>query len=118
MGPVQEYVTVNSDQATLFIKLENQYGISLSLYLGCLGMPGLTAYAALYDIEKQKKGETVFVSAASGAVGQIIGQLAKREGLTVYGSVGSDEKLNLLTHVFGFDGGFNYRKGDVRQHLE
>ena len=57
------------------------------------GMPGFTAYVGLYEILKPKKGETIFVSAASGAVGQIVGQLAKAEGLYVVGSAGSQEKV-------------------------
>jgi NADPH-dependent curcumin reductase CurA len=72
-------------------------------------MPGLTAYSSLYEIGKPKKGETIFVSAASGAVGQIVGQLAKHEGLRVIGSVGSDDKLEFITKELGFDGGFNYK---------
>jgi NADPH-dependent curcumin reductase CurA len=72
-------------------------------------MPGLTAYSSLYEIGKPQKGETIFVSAASGAVGQIVGQLAKHEGLTVIGSVGSDKKLEFITKDLGFDAGFNYK---------
>jgi NADPH-dependent curcumin reductase CurA len=56
-------------------------------------MPGLTAYAGLYHVAKTKKGDYVFVSAASGAVGQIVGQLAKLTGCYVVGSAGSDEKV-------------------------
>ena len=59
-------------------------------------MPGLTAYASLYEIGKPKKGETIFVSSAAGAVGQIVGQITKHEGLKVTGSVGSDDRLNLI----------------------
>ena len=73
-------------------------------------MPGLTAYSSFYDIGKPKKGETIFISAAAGAVGQVVGQLAKHEGLTVIGSVGSDDKLNFITKELQFDGAFNYKK--------
>lgn len=73
-------------------------------------MPGLTAYTSLYEIGKPKKGETIFISAASGAVGQVVDQLAKREGLTVVGSVGSDEKLDFIVEELGFDSGFNYKE--------
>ncbi|PBP20308.1 NADP-dependent leukotriene B4 12-hydroxydehydrogenase [Diplocarpon rosae] len=62
------------------------------------------------DIGKPKKGETIFVSAASGAVGQLVGQLAKHEGLRVIGSVGSDEKLDFIVNELKFDGAFNYKK--------
>lgn len=73
-------------------------------------MPGLTAFSAFYEIGKPKIGETIFVSAASGAVGALVGQLAKHEGLKVIGSVGSDEKLDFILHELNFDGGFNYKK--------
>ncbi|KAK1846292.1 zinc-binding dehydrogenase [Colletotrichum chrysophilum] len=117
MGPIQEYVTVSGSGATHFTRLPKLYDISPSLYLGALGMPGLTAYSALYSIGQPKTGEVIFISAASGAVGQIVAQLAKREGLTVIGSVGSDEKLRLLTNVFGFDGGFNYNNTAIADIL-
>jgi NADPH-dependent curcumin reductase CurA len=92
-------------------KLENPLGIEdIRVFLGALGMPGLTAYSSLYEIGKPKKGETIFVSAASGAVGALVGQLAKHEGLRVVGSVGSDEKLDFITKELGFDAGFNYKK--------
>ncbi len=91
-------------------KLENPYNLDLKHFIGALGMPGLTAYSSLYDIGKPKKGETIFISAASGAVGQIVGQLAKHEGLTVIGSVGSDDKLDFILKELNFDAGFNYKK--------
>jgi len=90
--------------------LKNPLGLDPKLFLGALGMSGLTAYSSLYEIGKPKKGEVIFVSAASGAVGQIVGQLAKREGLKVIGSVGSDEKLKFIQEELGFDAGFNYKK--------
>lgn len=60
----------------------------------CAGMPGFTAYIGLYEVLKAKKGDTIFVSAASGAVGQLVGQLAKHLGLHVVGSAGSQEKVS------------------------
>lgn len=65
--------------------------------------------SSLYKIGEPKKGETIFVSAASGAVGAVVGQLAKREGLKVIGSVGSDEKVEYIKSL-GFDEAFNYKK--------
>lgn len=91
-------------------KLENPYNLDPRLFIGALGMPGLTAYSSFYAIGQPKKGETIFISAASGAVGQIVGQLAKHEGLTVIGSVGSDEKLDYIKKELKFDDGFNYKK--------
>ena len=85
--------------------------------IGALGMPGLTAYSSLYDIGKPKKGETIFISSAAGAVGQIVGQIAKHEGLKVIGSVGSDDKLNRILNDLHFDGGFNYKKEKASEAL-
>ncbi|KAJ5925963.1 hypothetical protein N7454_007473 [Penicillium verhagenii] len=108
--PLQEFVALDSPNMVRIKKIENPLGLEdIRVFLGPLGMPGLTAYSSLYDIGKPKKGETIFVSAASGAVGQLVGQLAKHEGLRVIGSVGSDEKLNYIINELGFDGGFNYK---------
>jgi NADPH-dependent curcumin reductase CurA len=83
-------------------------------YLGALGMPGLTAYAGLLKIGALKDGERVFVSAASGAVGQIVCQIAKIKGCRVVGSAGSDEKCRFLTDELGIDTAINYRTaGDL-----
>ena len=107
---IQQYVALNGDEIGTIGHLENPLGIEdIRVFLGPLGMPGLTAYSSLYEIGKPKKGETLFVSAASGAVGQLVGQIAKHEGLKVIGSVGSDEKLNYITKELGFDSGFNYK---------
>ncbi|CAH8390132.1 unnamed protein product [Eruca vesicaria subsp. sativa] len=84
--------------------------VPLSYYTGLLGMPGMTAYAGFYEICSPKKGETVFVSAASGAVGQLVGQFAKLMGCYVIGSAGSKEKVDLLKTKFGFDDAFNYKE--------
>jgi NADPH-dependent curcumin reductase CurA len=111
--PFQEYIALTDTEldAGGIQRLENPLGIEdIRVFLGALGMPGLTAYSSLYEIGKPKKGETIFVSAASGAVGQLVGQLAKHEGLKVIGSVGSDDKLEFITKELGFDGGFNYKK--------
>lgn len=108
----EEYssLTEESIQGLRIRKLVNPYNLDPKIYLGALGMPGLTAYSSLYAIGQPVRGETIFISAASGAVGQVVGQLAKREGLKVIGSVGSDEKLKFITEELDFDGGFNYKK--------
>ncbi|KIM93471.1 hypothetical protein OIDMADRAFT_46258 [Oidiodendron maius Zn] len=108
--PTEEYSSVPKQFAESLRKIENPYNLDPKYFLGPLGMPGLTAYASLYEIGKPVNGETIFISAASGAVGQIVGQLAKREGLRVIGSVGSDEKLEYIVREMNFDGGFNYKK--------
>jgi len=100
-------LSYNAGQGTR--KINKADGLDPKYYIGALGMPGITAYSSLYEIGKPKKGETIFVSAASGAVGQLVGQLAKREGLRVIGSVGSQEKLDYIIKELNFDGGFNYK---------
>ena len=80
-----------------------------SYYLGVLGMPGLTAYFGFMHIGKPKNGETVVVSGAAGAVGIIVGQIAKLQGCRVVGIAGSDEKIKLLKEEFGFDEVINYK---------
>ena len=81
----------------------------LSTYLGILGMTGLTAYLGLTEIGKPKAGETVVVSGAAGAVGSVVGQIAKILGCHVVGIAGSDEKVEILKSDFGFDAGINYK---------
>lgn len=78
-------------------------------YLGTLGMPGLTAYVGLLDIGRPKAGETVFVSAAAGAVGTVVCQIAKLHGCRVVGSAGSAAKVAWLQEVAGVDVAFNYK---------
>lgn len=112
MMPIEEYTVMAGAHLKAYglKKLENPHNLPVEDFVGALGMPGLTAYSSFYAIGKPKKGETIFISAASGAVGQIVGQLAKHEGLTVIGSVGSDEKLDYITKELKFDAGFNYKK--------
>ena len=81
----------------------------ISTSLGVLGMPGLTAYFGLLDVAEPVAGETVVVSAASGAVGSVVGQIAKIKGCRAIGCAGSDEKVHFLLDEFGFDGAFNYK---------
>ena len=94
----------------------------LSCYLGVLGMPGLTAYGGLLVTGELKDGETVFVSAASGAVGSVVGQIAKVKGCTVIGSAGSDEKVAELINEFGYGWPYSsldvYRNGEFDQSVE
>src|SRR3989440_9648558 len=78
-------------------------------YLGPLGTPGLTGYAGITQVAKPKKGETVVVSATTGAVGMVAAQVAKRLGLTVVGMASSDEKVRYLVDELGLDAAFNYR---------
>jgi len=82
---------------------------SLSSYLGILGATGLTAYMGLKEIGLPKPGETVIVSGAAGAVGNVVGQIAKIMGCRVIGLAGSDEKIELLKSKFQYDEGINYK---------
>lgn len=87
-----------------------QDDIPLSYHIGLLGMPGFTAYAGFYEVCSPKVGDRMFVSAASGAVGQIAGQLAKLYGCYVVGSAGTKEKVDILKTKLGFDDAFNYKE--------
>ncbi|KAF9163415.1 hypothetical protein DFQ26_002544 [Actinomortierella ambigua] len=91
--------------------------IPLRYWVGALGMPSKTAYYSLKIIGQPKKGETIYISAASGAVGQIVGQLARLQGLRVIGSAGSDEKVDFLLNELKFDAAFNYKKGNILENL-
>ncbi|MET8122039.1 NADP-dependent oxidoreductase [Micromonospora sp. NPDC005291] len=89
----------------------------VSAYLSVLGMPGLTAYAGLLEVAAMKPGETVFVSAAAGSVGSLVGQIAKLKGAgRVVGSAGSPAKVERL-RALGFDAAFDYHDGPVRESL-
>jgi hypothetical protein len=90
--------------------------VPASAYLGVLGMPGLTAWVGVYDIAEVRPGETLFVSAAAGAVGSVVGQLAKLSGLRVVGSAGTPEKVAWLREI-GFDAAFDYHDGNVTDLL-
>ena len=81
----------------------------LDYYLGILGMPGLTAYFGLLEIGKLKKGETIVISGAAGAVGIVVGQLARIAGCHVVGIAGSDDKVNYLLNELHFDSAINYK---------
>ncbi|CAL0305978.1 unnamed protein product [Lupinus luteus] len=96
--------------ATLILFKIDHTDVPLSYYTGILGMPGMTAYAGFFELGSPKKGENVFVSAASGAVGQLVGQFAKLHGCYVVGSAGSKEKVDLLKNKLGFDEAFNYKE--------
>jgi NADPH-dependent curcumin reductase CurA len=103
--------------ARRFQRVDPAAAPSVSAYLGVLGMPGLTAYAGVLDVAAMRPGETVFVSAAAGAVGSVAGQVARLRGAgRVVGSAGSPAKVAYLSEL-GFDAGFDYHDGDVREQL-
>jgi len=110
----REYAAVNAKQA---VKVDADVA-PLSTYLGVLGMPGMTAYAGLLEVAEFKEGDVVFVSGAAGAVGSIVGQIAKLRGASkVIGSAGTPAKVKHLVENLGFDTAFNYKDGPVAESL-
>jgi NADPH-dependent curcumin reductase CurA len=97
-------------------KLED-LGLPLSAYLGVLGMPGVTAYVGLLDIGQPKAGETVVVSAASGAVGGVVGQIAKIQGCRAVGIAGGAEKCRVAVEELGYDACIDYKAGRLDEEL-
>lgn len=112
--PIEEYSVLEAGQIVGAEKLRGRsdpaFAFDPALLIGGLDWTGLTAYSSLLDIGEPKAGETLFISAAAGAVGSLVGQIAKIKGLKVFGSAGSDEKVDYLTRELGFDGAFNYKK--------
>ncbi|HEY8373091.1 MAG TPA: NADP-dependent oxidoreductase [Pseudonocardiaceae bacterium] len=110
----REYATLDAAHASRV----DPDAAPLGAYLGVLGMPGLTAYTGLVEIAQQREGDVVFVSGAAGAVGQVVGQLARLRGASrVIGSAGSAEKVRYLLEELGFDAAFNYKDAPVREQL-
>ena len=99
------------------LELVDERAAPLTAYLGVLGMPGLTAWVGLYDIAEVRPGETVWVSAASGAVGSLVGQLARLSGCRVIGTAGGPEKAKALVDDLGFHAGIDYRAGNLEGAL-
>jgi NADPH-dependent curcumin reductase CurA len=93
------------------------HGISPSALLGALGMPGMTAWVGVTEIAPVREGETVFISAAAGAVGSVAGQIAKARGCRVVGSAGGPAKAEYVRDVLGFDACFDYRAIEPREAL-
>ena len=102
MGGWQEYSVVDANQRGILTKVDTRH-IPLSAYLGSVGMPGVTAWYGLMKIIAPKAGETILVSAASGAVGSVVGQLAKVHGCRVVGIAGGPDKCRYVTEELGFD---------------
>ena len=92
--------------------------VPLSAYLGVLGMPGVTAWVVLLDICQPKAGETVVVSAASGAVGSVVGQIAKLKGCRAVGIAGGRQKCDYVVKELGFDACVDYKAGELNEALK
>lgn len=112
----QTYIKAKDTDLAL-IKVPNE-SLPLSLYLGTLGMPGRTAYFGLNRVAKPKKGETLVVSAASGAVGSVVGQLGKIYGCKVVGIAGGPEKCFYVKNVLNFDDCIDYKAGNLEDDLK
>ena len=108
MGGWQTYSVVDGDAPGMLRKVSTEH-IPLSAYLGPVGMPGVTAWVGLTQICEPKEGETVVVSAASGAVGTAVGQLAKARGCRVVGIAGGPDKCNFVVNEAGFDACVDYK---------
>lgn len=109
MGGWQEYQLVDAGQRGVLQKVDTTH-IPLSAYLGAVGMPGVTAWYGLTQIIKPKAGETVVVSAASGAVGGAVGQLARERGARAVGIAGGPDKCRYVVEELGFDACIDYKE--------
>ena len=107
-GGWQQYAVVEVGQRSGLAKVDTTY-VPLSAYLGAVGMPGVTAWYGLTKIIAPKAGETVVVSAASGAVGSVVGQLAKQRGCRAVGLAGGPEKCGFVVDKLGFDACIDYK---------
>lgn len=112
----QTYIVANDTDPSL-TKIPSS-SIPLSVYLGTLGMPGRTAYFGLNRVGKPKSGETLVVSAASGAVGSVVGQLAKKYGCKVIGIAGGEEKCAYVKNVLNFDECIDYKNSNLNESLK
>lgn len=111
---VQEYAISDGQGVT---KVDPSL-VPLPMYIGTLGMPGMTAYFGLMDVGQPKEGDTVVVSGAAGAVGSVVGQVAKIKGCRVIGIAGGPEKCDTLLTEFGFDAAIDYKSENVYAALK
>jgi NADPH-dependent curcumin reductase CurA len=113
-GGVQQYYTTNGENC---YKVDDAI-VPMPKYLGALGMPGMTAYFGILQVGKIKEGDIVLVSGAAGAVGSLVGQIAKLKGCTVIGIAGGKEKCDYLVNDLGFDEAIDYKSEDLIEVLE
>jgi len=114
VGGVQQYVATNGKG---FFNVDTSV-LPMTKYLAALGMPGMTAYFGILEVGKIKEGDVVFVSGAAGAVGSIVGQIAKIKGCTVVGTAGGKEKCDYVVNELGFDACFNYKEENIYTALK
>ena len=113
-GGVQEYEITTGENC---YKVDDSI-VPMPKYLGALGMPGMTAYFGILEVGKIKKGDVVLVSGAAGAVGSLVGQIAKLKGCTVIGIAGGENKCNYLVNELGFDAAIDYKSEDLYEALD
>ncbi|WP_439129458.1 NADP-dependent oxidoreductase [Polaribacter sp.] len=113
-GGVQQYSVSNGDG---WFKVDEKLA-SMPMYLGALGMPGMTAYFGILEVGNIKEGDIVLVSGAAGAVGAIVGQIAKIKGCTVIGIAGGQEKCNYIKNELGFDEAIDYKSENIYSALK
>lgn len=115
-GGVQQYIQTNGE---MHFKVDTSM-VPMTKYLGALGMPGMTAYFGILEVGKIKEGDTVLVSGAAGAVGSVVGQIAKIKGCRVVGIAGGPEKCAYVVDELGFDGCIDYKNepvyAGIKQH--
>ncbi|MEP7083630.1 MAG: NADP-dependent oxidoreductase, partial [Betaproteobacteria bacterium] len=107
---VQQYAIAPAKQ---LVKVDSRFA-PLPVFLGTLGMPGLTAYFGLLEIGKPQPGQTVVVSGAAGAVGSVVGQIAKIKGCRAVGIAGGADKCRYLVDELGFDAAVDYKSGELK----
>ena len=108
-GGVQQYVATTAEN---WYKVDNTLA-PMSMYLGTLGMPGMTAYFGILEVGKIKSGDIVLISGAAGAVGSVVGQIAKLKGCTVVGIAGGKDKCDYMINELGFDDAIDYKSENV-----
>jgi len=113
-GGVQQYVATNGDN---WYKVDESLA-PMPMYIGTLGMPGMTAYFGILEVGKIKEGDVVLVSGAAGAVGSVVGQVAKIKGCTVIGIAGGKEKCDYLIDELGFDDAIDYKSENIYTALK
>jgi NADPH-dependent curcumin reductase len=114
---LQDYVLIDGAERSSFQKVPAVPFVSDTMFLGVLGITGLTAYFGMTEIAKPEKGETLVVSAAAGATGSIAGQIGKIHGCRVVGIAGGDDKCKWLTGDLGFDAAVNYKHPGWKEQL-
>ncbi len=113
-GGVQQYSLSNGD---MYYKVDPNLA-PLPTYIGTLGMPGMTAYFGILEVGKIKEGDIVLVSGAAGAVGSVVGQIAKIKGCTVIGIAGGPEKTRYLMEELGFDAAIDYKNENIYEAIK